>query len=354
MSGSTGRKLESMGKILLSYLQEHWPGGNALEVACLAKITSGWENEIYSFQLLDTENDSKIDLVLRIYPGQDAQVKSCREFGIMDLLGKTGLPVPAVYLLEQSGSYFTQPFMIMERILGPSLRDLFSEANAEKRKELVTLFCQLFIDLHRWDWCHYHSELAQVLPSAYTVTLDDELERWRGFAGQGLDSALQWLLERYPTVSHQAPCLTHGDFHPDNILMAEGLIPYVIDWGGARLQDFRLDLAWTMLLLSTYGSWEMGELILQEYQTLAGMCISNMGYFQAVAALRRLLSVYISVNIGAEKLGMRPGAAVMMIKDLPHLQKVYQVWWNHTGLELPEILKFLDRLRVPEDMFGGT
>ncbi|NMB46150.1 MAG: phosphotransferase [Firmicutes bacterium] len=343
MDNSTSWQIESIAQPLLLYLQERLSGRDNVVIKDLARITTGWETEVYSFRLVDRGNELSLDLILRIYPGDDAQVKSQREFGIMDLLKRSNFSVPAVFFLETGTSRLPKPFMIMERIWGPSLREMFGSHMLDpKGAELVALFCRLFTDLHRWNWCEHADALAQIPSLSCPLHLPAELERWRKSGGSGWEPAFDLLLAQYPKITCQSPCLTHGDFHPDNIILEGGLKPYIIDWGGARLQDFRIDLAWTMLLLGTYGSWELGDMVLRQYETILGKAIPDMPYFLTVAALKRLLSIYLSVTVGAEQLGMREGAAAMMVKDLPHLQKVYEVFQDHAGVELPPIRSLLD------------
>ena len=353
MTGHMIGQVDSMGEMLLSYLQKHWPGGGLLDIRNFTRITSGWESEVYSFQLVNQSDDTSSDLVLRVYPGNDAKAKSRWEFGIIDLLSTTGFPVPDVYLLEVEASPFLRPFLIMEKISGPSLRELISNATPHDATGLVNVFCQLFVDLHSWNWREHEATLASISKAGRISDLKVELRTWQRLAGLGWESTFDWLLTQHAKLVDQPPCLTHGDFHPDNIIMREESIPYVIDWGGARLQDFRLDLAWTILLVGTYDRWEMGEMILEQYESILGKNVADIHYFYAVAALRRLLSVYISVTSGAAELGMRQGAETMMVRDLPHLWRVYQVWQSNTGMDVPVIQDFLDELDPKQPSAGN-
>ena len=326
--------------VFRQYLQEHWPGGGALAIEDFRAITDGWENEVYSFRLTNHEKGVGQDLILRVYPGCDGVVKSSWEFDIMGLLGRTGFPVPAVYLLEPAGVFSPKPFMIMEKITGPSLREMLLD-DPNPQGKLLDTFCQILVDLHSWDWQPHRGVLAPMLIESQALGFQQDLRKWSGVFGHGFEPAFDWLSTEYSQMGWEPLCLPHGDFHPGNILMRGGNSPFVIDWGGARLQDFRFDLAWTMLLMSTYGGEELRDSILGKYQAISGKHVLNMECFEAVAALRRLLSVYLSVTKGAEQLGMRPGAAAMMQNDLPHLERVYGVFQDRTEMDLPVIEDFL-------------
>ena len=69
-----------------------------------------------------------------------------------------------------------------------------------------------------------------------------------------------------------------------------------------------------------------------------------MKYFDVIAIFRRLLSMIISINMGAETLGMRSGAENIMKADSIHLSKVYELLKERTGIRLPEIEKTLESL----------
>jgi len=132
------------------------------------------------------------------------------------------------------------------------------------------------------------------------------------------------------------PCLAHGDFHGDNILIRDDGAPFVIDWGNIRVSDRRADLAWTLLLSSTYGHPEMRPRILQEYERIAGCRMEDMEFFDVAACLRRLASICGSLDQGADQLGMRPGAEGMM-RNASHIRSVYDLLLERTGIRIPRI-----------------
>jgi hypothetical protein len=157
------------------------------------------------------------------------------------------------------------------------------------------------------------------------------------------DPVFEWLHERLGQVRWGQPCLIHGDYHGENLLLREDGAPFVIDWGNIRVSDRRADLAWTLLLSSTYGTPEVRERILREYERIAGGAMTDMPFFDAAAALRRLFSICGSLDRGADQLGMRPGAEGQM-QDAPHIRSVYAVLTDRTGMRLPRIDALLDRL----------
>jgi aminoglycoside phosphotransferase (APT) family kinase protein len=63
----------------------------------------------------------------------------------------------------------------------------------------------------------------------------------------GLRGGLRWLAERRPRLSARAIC--HGDFHPLNVLVANGAVSGVVDWARVRICDPAYDAGTTAGLL---------------------------------------------------------------------------------------------------------
>ena len=111
------------------------------------------ETEVHSFTVeYEEDRDWKCqDRILRVYPGDDAIEKSAREFKAMKQLHEIGFPVPHVFLLESDSTALGKPFVIMERISGCSMGDVIHESSEERGRELLTLFCKMFVQLHEID-----------------------------------------------------------------------------------------------------------------------------------------------------------------------------------------------------------
>jgi hypothetical protein len=111
----------------------------------------------------------------------------------------------------------------------------------------------------------------------------------------------------------------------------------VIDWTGGTVTDPRIDLAWTRLLMGAHGRPEWSDEVLAGYERQIGTRVAGIEYFDAAMALRRLFDVTVSLGLGAERLGMRPGAVEEMRASLSALGRVYNLFRRITGLEIPEV-----------------
>jgi aminoglycoside phosphotransferase (APT) family kinase protein len=338
---------------LLAYYRRGSPGRSAVQVRDVQAISGGWENEVYSFALVDDARPPQAceELILRIYPGSDAPRKSAREFDAMRRLREVGFPVPRMDWLELETAWLGRPFVIMEKIPGRSVDAVFEAASAERRQELLSLFCRLMVDLHALDWRSVIVD-DSLLGSDTSTLIRRELTRRQeschSLGQHAFDPVFEWLEQRLPQVRGMEPCLAHGDYHGDNILLRDDGAPFVIDWGNICVSDGRADLAWTLLLSSTYGRPEMRERILREYERIAGGRMEDMEFFDVAACLRRLFSICGSLDQGADQLGMRPGAEGMM-QNARHIRDVYGVLRERTGIRLPRIDALLDSLSGTPD-----
>jgi aminoglycoside phosphotransferase (APT) family kinase protein len=325
------------------YYAHTFPAKQGLQVRNLVSITAGWESEMYAF---DVEYGAAEDrrheaLILRLYPGDDAHAKSAHEFQSMRQLRKAGYPVPQVHVLERANSPFGKPFVIRERIEGQVMGPLLSSPCGGKQPELLRLFCELFVQLHRLDWQPFVEHVPSDETRGPYVFVDRYLRRVHDALAQfsllGFLPIVDWLAKRRDEVPCRQPSLVHGDFHPNNILLRDDGSAVVIDWTGFHVSDARFDLAWTLLLVRTHGSMAWRDHILQEYERLVGARVQQIEWFETCACVRRLRAVTVSLSEGAEKLGMRPDAGTMMQQQIGAIKQVYELLLERTGIRVAEV-----------------
>ncbi len=331
---------------LAGYCRAAFPGGRDARVQQLARISDGWETDVYSFTL--GEGTSRQELILRVYPGDDAVQKSAREFAVMGKLHELGYPVPRVLCLEADPSVLGKPFVVMEKIAGRSLGALLQRSWPWRRRQLMALFCGLFARLHALDWRAFSHDPALDSGANAQVLLEHKLvearEMLHTLGSRAFDPVLGWLLERSGSIRAGRVSLVHWDFHPYNILVRRDGAAFVIDWGNAEVLDPRADLAWSLVLMGTYGHPAVRKEVIRGYERAAGLHIDDLDYFVVAMCLRRLFSIVVSLSAGAAKLGMRPGAEAMMVQYPGHIRCVYDLLRERTGIALPEVEQLLARL----------
>lgn len=313
-----------------------------VEISDFEAISDGWETEVYSFTLtLRHQTDQRI---LRMYPGSDALGKSANEYDSMAKLRRVGgYPVPSVTRHEADSSWLGKPFIVMQKIEGLPLGQVMIE-DTDRQAALLTRFVELFVALHRIDYCLFVDpcndwDAEVVLPTMLLrwrkTMLDDLGQSWAA-------PVIDWLDTHQADVLPSRVSPLHNDFHPNNVLLTPDDQLYVIDWSGFTVGDYRVDLAWTLMLLSTQGYEHLRPIILGLYERLSGHPVEHIEYFDVSAALRRLFDFAVSVGSGAETLGMRPETAAVMRQQRGHYQQVYALLRDRTGLRLPEIERLIE------------
>ena len=320
------------------------------QILNLVRVAGGWETDVYAFTLEHGPPDKRErgELILRLYPGDGSPDKAAREFNAMRRLYQAGYPVPQVLHLDQDGTLFGLPFVIMVKIEGRPLGAIVEESSVEVRQKLLTQFCRMFVDLHALDWRPFASDPWPDSALSLPKVIGDQLSGWQQILADldmvEFDLVFDWLWERLPAITFTHPSVIHGDYHGRNVLLQDDGAAYVIDWPNVAVSDYRTDLAWTLVLSSTYGQPDMRELILGEYERIAGRPVKHLEFFDVMSCLRRLGSIMVSLQVGAGKAGMRPGAEDVM-KDRVHIEQVYVCLRERTGLVIKEVERLLSGLK---------
>jgi aminoglycoside phosphotransferase (APT) family kinase protein len=345
-----------MDEDIVRALQDYYDQNSALlpdkgdvKITNAISLNVGWESVIYSFDLFTgTQRDRQVKkLILRIYPGDDAHHKSIREYTGMQQLHAVGYPVPAVYIVERGKSPSSKPFIIMEHIEGEIMWPILDRSTQEEAATLLTLFCELFVQLHALDWRDFTFRGDQLTINNLYHYVDQFLHWLQDMSDlfpilKTFIPVIEWLEVRRDTVPCARPAPVHWDYHPGNVIVQPDGGLKVIDWTQIQVSDPRFDLGWTLLLAGAYSGNEIRRLILEEYQRLCGTEIDNLAFFEVANAVKRLGSVMISISEGADKIGMRPDAIATMRRDFPAVRWVYNLMVERTGIRLPEVEQFLE------------
>jgi aminoglycoside phosphotransferase (APT) family kinase protein len=321
-----------------------YPERENQEVYGVKEITKGWETDLFFFDLEFVEKGRLIkkELVARLHSGKYAENKTESEFNIINRLYAAGYPAPQVFAYETNNTLLGKPFLIMERIKGRDMIEDLLGADGKKFESLLDLFVRLMVELHELNPAMIYPEGFDFGDAAgYT---DRNLNRVRNNINTDLawlTPVIEWLEERKSMVKTERLSIIHQDFHPNNVMLREDDSPVVIDWTAAKAGDFREDLAWTVLLTSTYADPVLGKTIKETYQKVSGRNIIEFEFFEVMAILRRMIDVYVSFTSGAEERGMRQGAVEMMRKEQEPIRLVYGSLIERTGLKLKEFEELL-------------
>jgi aminoglycoside phosphotransferase (APT) family kinase protein len=186
-------------------------------------------------------------------------------------------------------------------------------------------FTELLARLHGLAWSDAEAGLALAPRRTIQGQLDYLMGIARRFGLPGFEQAATWLRARAEAIAPIPLAPVHWDFHPANVLVQDKQY-WVIDWTQWELTDPRFDLAWTLLLAGSQASWQDAERILEGYRMLRSSAVGDLDFFEATACAKRLLSVFVSLDAGADTLGMRPGAEQIMAGQLDRIAQVYRRW----------------------------
>jgi aminoglycoside phosphotransferase (APT) family kinase protein len=343
------------------YCERAFPGRLDITVSMPVSLSAGWESETYAFDVEFglIEARQREALLLRLYSGRDAAIESVHEFQSLQQLRRLGYPVPHVALAGGERSPFGKPFIIMERINGRVMWSLLEEAPLKRQQELLTFFCELLARLHRLDWRLFAADESRgEMPGPYAFVdqwLRDAWDALERFPMPGFFAVVAWLRQRRDGLPCLRPAITHGDFHPGNILLRrEDQSAVVIDWSRLRISDARFDLAWTLLLTNIHETsvrrdddgrgqrWRY--YILQEYERLTGAAVNEVECFEVCACAMRLFIVTAALLFpeGAGKLGLGPDAVKQMRHKMTTIRQVYEMLRERTSLRVTEVERLLE------------
>jgi aminoglycoside phosphotransferase (APT) family kinase protein len=217
------------------------------------------------------------------------------------------------------------------------------------------LLCRLMAELHALEGSDILPEASLADARDAYSSVDVELSALSALLSRleereppSLRDALAWLSARRSKVPCQRLAVVHGDFHPNNVLLRADGAAFVIDWSNVRLADYRSDLAWTRLITRADAWPDRGEAELRLYKQFAGHEVPMIEYFEVAACTRLLTSVLISLQFGATRQGMRPGAEALMRQGSEHMRFVAALLQKRSGLKTPDIEDALSAL------FGGN
>lgn len=319
---------------LAAALQSSLPTRPGLELLELAPLGTGWETDLYRvavrFGAPATPTDEH--WVLRQYYGTDHHQRATRDFQLLQRLQRLDISVPVVLQVIENGTKPGSSTIVMEHVAGPNLRQRLADLPDEAILAAIDSMAELLAQIHRAPWRQALPAAAPVSPGAALQGMRATVER---FQLAEFEPHLAWLEQSPPQIA-EPPVLLHNDFHPENLLRREAEL-VAIDWSFAAVGDYRMDLAWTVLLVGTMLGERFRQPMLRSYEQQRRSPVEHFEYFEALMLGSRLLTILTwldeRVEIPVHRLTRRSLRGDYKIHVLNPYRRLVQV----TGLELPSI-----------------
>jgi aminoglycoside phosphotransferase (APT) family kinase protein len=182
-------------------------------------------------------------------PAHDPR-RALKERVTQNALVGLGYPVPRVLAASADRGPLGAGFLLMERAAGRPLLEArpwgVSAALADMHLRLHALDAETLLRA-----LDEEGRAAGGGVGRCAVTLESHLgalaRRVEGGPWPGLAAGMRWLLARRPL--DRDPVICHGDFHPQNLLVADGRVSAVLDWPNVLVADAECDVAATLVIL---------------------------------------------------------------------------------------------------------
>ena len=220
--------------------------GERVTVRDVEPIASvGNAREPWAFTATWGRREVRAVLLLKAVAGQlDAELGP--EFRTLELLGRSGVPVPRALWLDESGTAIGRPFFATER--APGTADIRGLRRADGDGAVASVARQLAAAaarLHAVDTRPF-THLPAAEPGSTALT---QLQRWEDqFRRQRLEPPPElvylfaWLRRRPPRARRIS--VVHGDLRFGNLLYDGDRLTALLDWEMVHLGDPVEDLGW--------------------------------------------------------------------------------------------------------------
>lgn len=307
----------------------------ALRVDRLEPLGAGWETDLFvaTVELAAQHGPAQRRLVLRLFHGADHPARARREFELMQRVRQLGVRVPEPLQLVDQDSPLGSSFIVMEHIPGSNLRQRLRGQSDDRILEALDHMAGLLAAIHRLPARQVLPEASPESPAALLPGMRQTVER---YALDEFEPILRWLEQRQAPGSAEAPVLLHNDYHPENLLRRDGEL-VVIDWSFAGVGDYRLDLAWTLLLVGTMLGERYRDPLLSRYAARRGAPVVEFEYFEALKLAARVLTLLTWLHGSVEIPVHRITPEAMRGDYKVHVLNPYRRLKQIAGIELPSL-----------------
>lgn len=239
---NSNKGMDQISERLIAYLKDKLNNPKIDYDLQLTQLQGGFETSIYHFKLKDVQKELSKPLILRLYPQFFNVRYVIRESIVQNVIAGEGYPVPRVYFTCSNISILGGAFFIMDFLSGEPMITAPFEI-------LPEMLGKTHATLHNIDSESLIKSLSEKGIDKKSYKLRSRL-RWLKSSGRKIRwvrESLKWLKNNLPPEP-KFLSVCHGDFHPLNILIQEGKVTGVLDWGDFLIADPAWDVANTLFL----------------------------------------------------------------------------------------------------------
>lgn len=264
------QKLEQVAQIIApgSTLLRTWP------------LQGGISAEMIAFEIQRSDGETS-RMILR-QPGEQVLRLNPRaaedEFNVLQLTTSLGLATQTPHYLDQSGTIFPGPYLVIEYVEGKP------EFPSAPGADFILQVAKHLTMIHSADYSRHGMAF---FPKAANVCIEVSRKQITSVQPVLDVEHIRAALEKVSSLSQQnKSVLLHGDYWPGNILWQDDTIAAVIDWEDAQIGDPLIDFAISRLDILWIFGLDAFQNFTRHYQTLMAINYANLSYWDLCAALR--------------------------------------------------------------------
>ncbi|MFX0031006.1 MAG: phosphotransferase family protein [Candidatus Hermodarchaeota archaeon] len=315
--------IDQISEKLITYLRDRLNDSMIDYDSPLTLLPGGFQTYIYRFKLNGVREELSKSLILRLYPQFYGTRNAIWESVVQNVLVSEGFPVAQAYFTCTDMSILGGAFFIMDFLPGKpmmiepieTIPKMLGKTHAALHsidpEPLIESLSEQGIDKHMWrqgilfDWLK-------------------EKANERPWIREGVD----WLIKNRPPESKRLT-VCHGDFHPLNILIQDGKVTGVLDWGNFLISDPILDIANTIVVITVaikhfasvlYPSvdWQLFvEEYLDAYRSKRILDCTHLDYYRVMKSVKSLIQASEGLKVWRHPL---------ILKDLiEYIQKITEI-----------------------------
>lgn len=222
-----------------------------------------------------------------------------RQVPILQALQRNGVPAPLAVHWSDDDRFFGSPYLMMSRLPGASLPDLFGPLAGQGVVDAPAPFGEAVAALVRLHGIDARRELgdwnAERLPPAeiahWLQVMGKSSQRdWIALAHQVHDRLLAGIPAEVPIG------VVHGDYYSNNWVFDAKRLAGIVDWEGASIGPSLLDLGWLAMMYDrqSWGpvrrasmNWHPGpDELIALYRRLSPRPVRDVEWYRALAGYR--------------------------------------------------------------------